>query len=77
MDQELELLRNMPRMPPPSERAAERDPRRKEKQKEQEDMWKLDNHLPVGGPDGKGPLMDANGKVCDLEFTILLGVKNN
>lgn len=60
MDQELELLRSMPSpppvLPPPL------DPRRQEKSDE-DDMWKLDVRVPVGGPDGKGPLHDPQGKV--------------
>ena len=27
-------------------------------------MWTLDAPRPTGGPDGKGPVLDASGKVC-------------
>ncbi|TFK42393.1 TAP42-like protein [Crucibulum laeve] len=67
MEQELELLRNAPPSPrfaPPSD-----DQRGKQRQSD-DDMWKLDAPVPTGGPDGKGPLMDANGKPL-RPFTIL------
>lgn len=66
MEQELELLRNAPPSPilgPESE-----DPRDKQRNAEESD-WKLDIPL-AGGPDGKGPLMDAQGKPL-RPFTIL------
>ena len=28
-----------------------------------DETWKLDTPLPLGGPDGKGPLLDQQGKV--------------
>lgn len=28
-----------------------------------DETWKLDTQLPLGGPDGKGPLLDQQGKV--------------
>ena len=60
MEQELELLRNMPSPPP----QAAQDDVRNGKQKEEDLMWRLDAPQPTGGPDGKGPLLDAGGKVC-------------
>ncbi|KAG2064705.1 TAP42-like protein [Suillus decipiens] len=62
MDQELELLRNAPppRLGPPSDN-------RKNKLKEQDDMWKLDTKSPAGE---SGPLFDSNGKPL-RPFTIL------
>ncbi|KAI0703569.1 TAP42-like protein [Cytidiella melzeri] len=67
MEQELELLRSMPS--PPSLPPPTADDRRKQKTKE-DDMWKLDKPMLEGGPDGKGPLMDAQGKPL-RPFTIL------
>jgi hypothetical protein len=58
--QELELLQNAPRMPPPPPSRPEEDRRGKERAAEN-DMWKLD--APRSGPDGKGPLLDPDGKV--------------
>lgn len=59
MEQELELLRNAP--PSPMLGPESEDPRDKHRNTEEND-WKLDIPL-AGGPDGKGPLMDAQGKV--------------
>jgi hypothetical protein len=59
MEQELELLRNAP--PSPMLAPESEDPRDKHRNAEESD-WKLDIPL-AGGPDGKGPLMDAQGKV--------------
>lgn len=59
MEQELELLRNAP--PSPMLGPESEDPRDKHRNAEESD-WKLDIPL-AGGPDGKGPLMDAQGKV--------------
>ena len=66
MEQELELLRNAP--PSPMLAPESEDPRDKHRNAEESD-WKLDIPL-AGGPDGKGPLMDAQGKVSPpyLEF---------
>jgi immunoglobulin-binding protein 1 len=63
MEQELELLRNAPPSPTmgPEDQATAQDPRDR-KRKEEENDWKLDKPA-LGGPDGKGPLMDAYGKV--------------
>jgi len=59
MEQELELLRNAPPSPMLGPESGDsRDKRRNV----DEDDWKLDIPL-AGGPDGKGPLMDAQGKV--------------
>ncbi|KAI0094052.1 TAP42-like protein [Irpex rosettiformis] len=68
MRQEIELLRSLP--PPPSLSQPVEDIRRKDKAKEQDDMWKLDRPVLSGGPDGKGPLLDAEGKPL-RPFTIL------
>ncbi|KAF8205785.1 TAP42-like protein [Mycena galopus ATCC 62051] len=67
LSQELELLQNAPRMPPPPTSRPEDDRRGKERATEG-DMWKLD--APLGGPDGKGPLLDPTGKPL-RPFTIL------
>ncbi|KAF7363805.1 Serine/threonine protein phosphatase PP2A-associated protein [Mycena sanguinolenta] len=67
--QELELLQNAPRMPPPPPSRPENDRRGKERAAEG-DMWKLDAPSPRGGPDGKGPLLDPSGKPL-RPFTIL------
>lgn len=62
MEQEFELLRNMPPSPPP------RQDTRSGKGKEEDDMWRLDAPRPTGGPDGKGPLLDPKGKVRTIEL---------
>ena len=59
-NQELELLRNAPSMPPQREPA--NDPRVARRQ-EDDSMWRLDAPLNRGGPDGKGPLLDPQGRV--------------
>ena len=59
-NQELELLRNAP--PTPPQREPSDDPRVAKKRGE-DDMWMLDAPLNRGGPDGKGPLLDPQGKV--------------
>ncbi|KAJ7047183.1 TAP42-like protein [Mycena alexandri] len=64
--QELELLQNAPRMPPPPPSRPEDDRRGKERATET-DMWKLDAPR---GADGKGPLLDPDGKPL-RPFTIL------
>lgn len=56
MDQELELLRIAP--PPPRPGPPSDD--RKNKLKDQDDMWKLDTKSSVGE---SGPLLDSSGKV--------------
>ncbi|KAL0946512.1 hypothetical protein HGRIS_012728 [Hohenbuehelia grisea] len=58
MNMELELLRNAPPSPPEPPRESS-DNRRKGKNKEQEDMWKLE--APARRP-GQGPLLDSDGK---------------
>ncbi|KAM5532335.1 hypothetical protein V8D89_014014 [Ganoderma adspersum] len=58
-NQELELLRNAPSMPPQREPA--NDPRVARRQ-EDDNMWRLDAPLNRGGPDGKGPLLDPQGR---------------
>ncbi|KAG1827543.1 TAP42-like protein [Suillus subaureus] len=63
MDQELELLRNAP--PPPRPGPPSDD--RKNKLKEQDDLWKLETKSPVGE---SGPLLDSSGKPL-RPFTIL------
>ncbi|KAG1782321.1 TAP42-like protein [Suillus placidus] len=63
MDQELELLRYAP--PPPRPGPTSDD--RKNRLKEQDDMWKLDTKTPVGE---SGPLLDSSGKPL-RPFTIL------
>lgn len=59
LQQELELLKNVPSEPPkpPSNDS------RQGKAKQEDDMWRLDAPRPSGGPDGKGPLLDPSGKV--------------
>lgn len=59
MEQELELLQNAP--PSPIMGPESEDSRDKQRNVEDND-WKLDIPL-AGGPDGKGPLMDAQGIV--------------
>ncbi|KAF4576330.1 hypothetical protein EYR36_004307 [Pleurotus pulmonarius] len=66
MDQESDLLRSAPPEPPTP---TPNDPRR-DKRKEQDDMWRLDAPRVNGGPDGKGPLLDPSGKPL-RPFTIL------
>lgn len=70
MDQELELLRLAPLSPTsfPGSGAGQREDSRLGKGKgraEQEQMWKVDLSAPggLGGPDGKGPLLDQRGRV--------------
>ncbi|KAG1728640.1 TAP42-like protein [Suillus paluster] len=63
MNQELELLRSAP--PPPSLEPPVDD--RKDKLKEQDDMWKLDTRSRIGE---SGPLLDSSGKPL-RPFTIL------
>ncbi|KAI0707756.1 serine/threonine protein phosphatase PP2A-associated protein [Earliella scabrosa] len=58
-NQELDLLRNAP--PTPSQPAPSDDPRMAKKRAE-DDMWRLDAPVNRGGPDGKGPLLDPQGK---------------
>jgi len=66
MEQELELLRNAP--PSPMMGPESGDFRDKQRNVDEND-WKLDIPL-AGSPDGKGPLMDAQGKPL-RSFTIL------
>ncbi|KAH9843159.1 TAP42-like protein [Rhodofomes roseus] len=65
LEQEIRLLRSAPSRP----LEASDDPRRS-KDRENNDMWRLDAPLPQGGPDGKGPLTDSSGKPL-RPFTIL------
>jgi immunoglobulin-binding protein 1 len=57
--QETALLQSMP--PPPPSRP-EDDPRDAAR-KADGNLWRLDQPVSTGGPDGRGPLMDASGKV--------------
>ncbi|KAF9819742.1 hypothetical protein IEO21_01833 [Rhodonia placenta] len=66
LEQELQLLRSAP-PPRPSQPPA--DPRRA-KERQVDNMWRLDAPRPQGGPDGKGPLLDPSGKPL-RPFTIL------
>ncbi|KAG0701773.1 TAP42-like protein [Suillus ampliporus] len=63
MDQELELLCSAPPPPSPGPPADER----KNRHKEEDDMWKLDAQSRIGE---SGPLLDSNGKPL-RPFTIL------
>ena len=65
--QELELLRNAPPEPPTS--APTNDPR-VERRRAEDGMWKLDAPLNRGGPDGKGPLLDPQGKVSIIRVVL-------
>ncbi|KAH9945796.1 serine/threonine protein phosphatase PP2A-associated protein [Epithele typhae] len=56
--QEMELLRHAP--PEPSQRSLD-DPRMGSR-REEDNIWRLDPPLNRGGPDGKGPLLDPQGK---------------
>ncbi|KAG9123401.1 hypothetical protein FRC07_014989 [Ceratobasidium sp. 392] len=60
LSQELQLLRSIP-PPPPSTQSAETS-------QSQDSTWRLDQT--PGGPDGKGPLMDAKGRPL-RPFTIM------
>lgn len=62
LGQEKQLLNSAPHMSEPTGSSTISDPRNK-KRKEEEDAWKLDLQL-GGGPDGKGAILDASGKVC-------------
>ncbi|KAI8989790.1 serine/threonine protein phosphatase PP2A-associated protein [Trametes punicea] len=66
-NEELELLRNAPPLPP-QEPA---DDPRVAKKRTGDEMWRLDAPLNKGGPDGKGPLLDPQGK--PLRPFVLLG----
>ncbi|KAI0362517.1 serine/threonine protein phosphatase PP2A-associated protein [Trametes cingulata] len=67
-NEELELLLNAPPLPP--QQTPSDDPRVAKKRAE-DDMWRLDAPLNKGGPDGKGPLLDPQGK--PLRPFVLLG----
>ncbi|KAI0822762.1 serine/threonine protein phosphatase PP2A-associated protein [Trametes gibbosa] len=67
-NEELELLRNAP--PSPSQRARI-DDARVAKKDAGDDLWRLDSPVNKGGPDGKGPLLDPQGK--PLRPFVLLG----
>ena len=58
--QEIELLRSAP--PEPAHPIPSNDPRMGRRSAE-DDMWRLDAPVNKGGPDGKGPLLDPQGKV--------------
>ncbi|KAJ7286192.1 TAP42-like protein [Mycena rebaudengoi] len=66
LSQELDLLRNAPPTPPQPPPRSEDDRRGKERAAES-DMWKLDAPR---GADGKGPLLDPEGKPL-RPFTLL------
>ncbi|KAG8708727.1 hypothetical protein FRC09_001073 [Ceratobasidium sp. 395] len=61
LSQELQLLQNMPLALPPTQNAESSQPK--------DDTWRLDP-TPRGGPNGKGPLMDAKGRP-QRPFTIM------
>lgn len=61
LGQEKQLLNSPPPMSEATGSSAMSDPRNK-KRKEEEDAWKLDRQF-GGGPDGKGAILDASGKV--------------
>ncbi|KAG7448121.1 TAP42-like protein [Guyanagaster necrorhizus] len=67
IDTELQLLKTAPPPLPYSPRPDDNDPRKKEKDERDEDMWKLD--APKPNPGG-GPLLDPAGKPL-RPFTIL------
>ncbi|KAH9852697.1 serine/threonine protein phosphatase PP2A-associated protein [Lenzites betulinus] len=67
-NEELELLQNAP--PSPPQRARIDDPRLAKKDPG-DDLWRLDGPVNKGGPDGKGPLLDPQGK--PLRPFVLLG----
>ncbi|KAJ7461476.1 TAP42-like protein [Mycena latifolia] len=67
LSQELDLLQNAPRMPPPPPPPRPEDDRRGKERAAESDMWKLDAPR---GADGKGPLLDPDGKPL-RPFTIL------
>lgn len=52
LDNELELLR-----------AALSFPSSSQPQPSEDTTWRLDPAIPTGGPDGRGPLLDSNGRV--------------
>ncbi|THH29588.1 hypothetical protein EUX98_g4597 [Antrodiella citrinella] len=66
LNQELQLLMSAPPSPP---KESSDDPRQA-KAREEDSMWKLDAPVQRGGPDGKGPLLDPEGKPL-RPFTIL------
>ena len=55
---EVELLRSAPPRPPVQYTSQGPRP-----STSADETWKLDTLLPLGGPDGKGPLLDRQGKV--------------
>ena len=55
---EVELLSSAPPRPPVQ--YSSQGPR---PSTSSDETWKLDTPLPLGGPDGKGPLLDQQGKV--------------
>ena len=60
LEMEMQLLRNAP----PDEDEEVTKKREEEGKREDEDFtWRLDAPVPGGGPDGKGPLLDAQGRV--------------
>ncbi|EKM55277.1 uncharacterized protein PHACADRAFT_120474 [Phanerochaete carnosa HHB-10118-sp] len=65
LEQEYDLLKSRPPPPEPSGDTRQRQ----DKAQEQDDMWRLDS-VPRDGTDGKGPLLDPQGKPL-RPFTIL------
>ncbi|KAG8725493.1 hypothetical protein FRC09_015786 [Ceratobasidium sp. 395] len=61
LSQELQLLQSIPPALPPTQNAESSRPK--------DDTWRLDQ-TPRGGPDGRGPLMDAKGRP-QRPFTIM------
>lgn len=55
---EVELLESAPSRPPVQHSSQGPRP-----STSSDETWKLDTSLPLGGPDGKGPLLDQQGKV--------------
>ncbi|KAH9952072.1 serine/threonine protein phosphatase PP2A-associated protein [Amylocystis lapponica] len=66
ISQELELLRSAP--PPRPQNLSQESQHGKDR--EDNNMWRLDARTPQGGPDGNGPLLDPSGKPL-RPFTIL------
>jgi immunoglobulin-binding protein 1 len=62
--QELDLLRSMPDRPPSPPPLDARETARKA----DDDMWRLDQPVLTGGPDGHGPLLDSGGKVRHIIY---------
>jgi len=67
LGQEKQLLNTTPPRSDSTGSSAMSDPRSK-KRKEEEEAWKLDLQL-GGGPDGRGAILDASGKVCVFSWS--------